>query len=181
MGDGNVVIIVDLGQIIHKAEELKARAPASRPDPPSDPEPDPGSGEPDQQTPEEKSSANGLKILAVEDTDTQRLVMKQTLTQAGYDVVEAEDGQQALEKAKNQSFDVLATDVKMPNMDGYELTRALRKMESNQNIPILMISALDEKVDKMRGFDAGADDYLEKPYSNDELIQKIEGMVRSVV
>jgi DNA-binding response OmpR family regulator len=76
---------------------------------------------------------------------------------------------------------MVASDVKMPRMDGYELAKNLREKSEYNEVPILLVSSLDEKIDKLRGFDAGADDYLEKPFSSDELLGKVEDLLKSVV
>jgi DNA-binding response OmpR family regulator len=82
-----------------------------------------------------------------------------------------------LELARDVDFDLVLTDVRMPGLDGYELTRELRSMDRYRQVPIMMVSTLDEKIDKERGFSAGADEYIEKPFGEDQLIERARDLL----
>ena len=97
------------------------------------------------------------------------------LTASG--VIEARDGLEALELAKQERFDAVSTDVIMPRMDGFTLTRKLREMHEYRRVPIVMVTSKDEKIDKIRGFDAGVDDYLVKPFGKAELLRVLARVV----
>ena len=119
---------------------------------------------------EARSSA---KILVVEDSDVIRETIRRTLERAGFEVVVARDGAEGLARARETSFDLVSTDVVMPNMDGYELTRRLRAMDAYRDVPIIMVTSKDERIDRIRGFDAGVDAYLNKPTDAAELLRII--------
>lgn len=113
-----------------------------------------------------------IKILYAEDDATLAFLTKDNLEQNGYEVCHCNNGQMALEAFRNQKFDTCIFDILMPKLDGFELATEIRK--SNQNIPILFLSAKTLKEDKLKGLRLGADDYLIKPFSIEELILKIE-------
>lgn len=174
MGDGQVVLIVDVGEILQNAESLQSRSSGS---------PSSNTSASDQvqnQADTASEAGSKTKVLIAEDSDTQRKVIEESLKSAGYETVTAEHGEEALEIAREESFDFVSSDIRMPFMNGYELTESLRELDQYSSVPILLISSLDEKIDKMRGFDVGADDYLEKPFSDEELTQKVRGLLRSV-
>jgi len=112
-------------------------------------------------------------ILLAEDSDTVREGMKRLLESAGYRVVEARDGREALEIAATRRFELVSTDVMMPHMDGYELTRRLRAMPEYKDIPIVMVTSKAEKIDRIRGFDVGVDEYIIKPLDKGELVRAV--------
>jgi two-component system chemotaxis sensor kinase CheA len=114
------------------------------------------------------------RLLLVDDDALIRLKLRRVFEDAGLDVHEAADGAEGLEAAKATVFQMVSTDVVMPRLDGYELTRRLRQMEAYRNVPILMISAKAEDVDKRAGFEAGVDYYLVKPVERSELLELIE-------
>ena len=122
---------------------------------------------------EEESGAQEepRSVLLVEDSDIVRRSIRRVMEEAGLRVTEARDGMEALELARRSSFDVVSTDVMMPRMDGYELTRALRQLDAYAAVPIIMITSKGEKIDKIRGFDAGVDDYLVKPFGKAALLE----------
>ena len=113
-----------------------------------------------------------IKILYAEDDATLAFLTKDNLEQNGYEVCHCSNGELALEAYRNQKFDSCIFDILMPILDGFELATEIRK--SNQNIPILFLSAKTLKEDKLKGLRLGADDYLIKPFSIEELILKIE-------
>jgi len=118
--------------------------------------------------------ASSKRILIVEDSDVIRETLRRTLSGAGYEVVVARDGAEGLEIAQSQRFDLVSTDVVMPSMDGYELTRRLRALEAYRDTPIVMVTSKAERIDRIRGFDAGVDAYLTKPTDATELLRVIE-------
>jgi two-component system chemotaxis sensor kinase CheA len=115
------------------------------------------------------TARSSARILVAEDSDMIREAIRRELTAAGFEVVAAADGEQALELAKTESFDAVSTDVMMPKMDGYELTRLLRKDPRFQDVPIVMVTSKDARIDTLRGLDAGANAYLTKPADPSEL------------
>lgn len=111
------------------------------------------------------------KILYAEDDETIAFLTKDNLENT-YDVVHCTDGESALNRFKNENFDVCVFDIMMPKMDGFELAEAIRKI--NTEVPILFLSAKTLKEDRIKGLKIGADDYLVKPFSIEELLLKIE-------
>jgi len=111
------------------------------------------------------------KILYAEDDETLAFLTKDNL-EMYYDVTHCADGEAALEAFKNNSFDICILDIMMPKMDGFELAEAIRK--KNGDVPIIFLSAKTLKEDKLKGLRLGADDYLVKPFSIEELMLKIE-------
>lgn len=118
------------------------------------------------------------RILVVEDSDVIRETIRRTLERAGFEVVVARDGAEGLARAREGTFDLVSTDVVMPNMDGYELTRRLRSMDAYRDVPIVMVTSKDERIDRIRGFDAGVDAYLNKPTDAAELLRIIRRHLR---
>lgn len=117
-----------------------------------------------------------LKILLAEDNADLRQLMKIHLNRAGYEVLEAGDGQEALDILADTQVHLLIVDVMMPNMDGCELTSALRS--ANIDTPVLMVTAKGGLDDKKIGFQAGADDYLVKPIDMDEMLLHVGALLR---
>lgn len=115
------------------------------------------------------------KILLVDDDQTIRTFIKKDLTEHHYEVLEAGDGVEALEVLAQQSIDLAIVDVMMPNMDGYELCEEVR---SFYDIPVLMVTAKSELQDKTKGFLAGTDDYVTKPFEPKELLFRIRALLR---
>ncbi|EKT4499621.1 response regulator transcription factor [Flavobacterium psychrophilum] len=113
-----------------------------------------------------------FKILYTEDDETLAFLTKDNLEQNNYNITHCNDGQIALDTFKNNSFDICILDIMMPKIDGFELATAIRKL--NTNIPILFLSAKTLKEDRIKGLKLGADDYLIKPFSIEELLLKIE-------
>jgi DNA-binding response OmpR family regulator len=91
--------------------------------------------------------------------------------------VQARDGQQALELARSEKPDLAVLDVMMPKLDGFELTRRLRAEEATSRMPIILLTARAQDTDVQTGFDAGADDYLRKPFSPQELRTRVQAIL----
>ena len=118
------------------------------------------------------------KILIVEDESAIREMLRMALEQDGYEVVEAGDSAQALELVPRDSFVLLLIDWMLPGMSGVELTRRLKNDEYTRHIPVIVLTARGEEEDKVRGLDAGADDYVTKPFSTRELLARIKAVIR---
>ena len=112
-------------------------------------------------------------ILAVDDSASMRSMLSFTLGQAGYDIVEAEDGVHGLEVANDRSFDLIITDVNMPRMNGIELVARLRQLDSYRHTPILMLTTESSAEKKAQGKAAGATGWIVKPFDPDQLISVI--------
>ena len=117
----------------------------------------------------------GAKVLVVDDFSTMRRIVKNILKQLGYDnVEEAEDGNQAFNKLKNGSFDFVVTDWNMPNCDGLELCKMIRANESTKGIPVLFVTAEAQKENVVTAVQAGASNYIVKPFTADVLKEKMQ-------
>jgi two-component system chemotaxis sensor kinase CheA len=119
------------------------------------------------------------RVLVAEDSPPARQLLCDLFRKLGFAVVEAADGEQALFELERHHFDLISTDARMPHMDGYELTRRLRHEPRTKNTPVLMISARGERVDKVRGFDAGVDAYLVKPTDAAELAEAVSRLLKT--
>ena len=117
------------------------------------------------------------RLLIVEDESTLLETLKYSLERQGYDVVTASDGVQALSTAREEKPDLVILDVMLPGLDGFEVCRILRQ---EMSLPILMLTAKDEEVDKIVGLEVGADDYLTKPFSMRELLARVRAHLRRV-
>jgi len=118
------------------------------------------------------------KVLLVDDDPQVRRALRTTLTSAGYVVVEARTGEEALEEIQAEgAVDMVLLDLKMPGIGGFEACRRIRKIF---DVPILVISVLRSQEDKVQAFDAGADDYLVKPFGIQELLSRIHALRRRV-
>ena len=115
-------------------------------------------------------------ILVVEDNANTRKLMEAVLTQHGYQPILARDGVEALEVLDRKHVDLIVLDIMMPRMDGYEFTRTLR--ESGCELPILMVTAKEKPADKHKGFLIGTDDYMVKPVDLNELILRVNALLR---
>lgn len=117
-----------------------------------------------------------FRILVTDDDKNTRLFLRAVLEGAGYTVSEASNGEEALALMDKTHVDLVVLDVMMPKMDGYELTKTLR--ESNNNLPILMVSAKQLPADKHKGFMVGTDDYITKPIDDEEMLLRIKALLR---
>lgn len=116
-----------------------------------------------------------MKVLVVDDDPNILELVNIHLSQAGYEVIKASNGAQALEKLEGQIPDLAVVDVMMPGMDGFELTKRLR---AEADIPVLLLTAKDALEDKEKGFLAGSDDYVVKPFEPRELLFRINAILR---
>jgi two-component system OmpR family response regulator len=115
------------------------------------------------------------KILVVEDEETLLEALRYNLEKEGYTVVIAVDGIQALASARSELPDLIILDIMLPQLDGFEVCRILRK---NMSVPILMLTAKEEEIDRVLGLELGADDYMVKPFSMHELKARIKAILR---
>jgi DNA-binding response OmpR family regulator len=113
-----------------------------------------------------------INILYVEDDEALSFITKEELEQVGYHVHHCEDGQQAIEAFQKDHFDLAILDIMLPKLDGFSIAEEIRS--KNDEMPILFLSAKSLEEDRLRGFEIGADDYLTKPFSMDELLFKIK-------
>ncbi len=120
-------------------------------------------------------AADGPRVLIVDDERPIRRFLRASLTAHGFDIFEAADGQEALREVAEQHPDLLILDLGLPDMDGIELTRSLREWTQ---VPIIILSVREGEGDKISALDAGADDYLTKPFSVGELMARIRVALR---
>jgi len=118
------------------------------------------------------------QILVVDDEEDVSRVLEKRLTVAGYVVVRARDGLEALDAVFKERPDLIITDVTMPTMNGFELTKRLRARLETASIPIIMLTARQDKGSELTGIDAGADDYITKPFDHDKLLSRIKMLLR---
>ena len=116
-------------------------------------------------------------ILAADDDEDILELVTFRLERSGYTVLQARDGEEAFQLAMEKKPDLAVLDVMMPKMDGFELTRRLRAEESTSRIPIILLTARAQDADLQQGFDAGADDYIRKPFSPQELRARVQSIL----
>ena len=116
------------------------------------------------------------KILVVEDEDAILMLLEDDLGVEGYEVETAQDGERAVAMARDGGFDLVILDIMLPKKDGFEVCRELRGL--GVEVPILMLTAKSQEIDKVLGLELGADDYLTKPFSPKELIARIRAILR---
>lgn len=119
------------------------------------------------------------KVLVVDDEQDVLELLTYNLKQAGYEVLSAEDGKEALWKVRVYSPDIIVLDIMLPIIDGLEVCKTLKKDPQNSKIPIIMLTARANESDRIKGFESGADDYLVKPFSVRELILRIKRLLES--
>ncbi len=117
------------------------------------------------------------KILVVDDEQRIREIIKEYAEFNGFEVVQAADGMEAVEKAKAEDFDLIVMDIMMPKLDGYSACKEIKKIK---DIPVIMLSARGEEYDKLFGFEIGVDDYIVKPFSPKELMARINAVISRV-
>jgi DNA-binding response OmpR family regulator len=120
-------------------------------------------------------SAATPRILLVDDEVSVQKLLTYPLRKEGYDVVPALDGREALERLRDNNFDLVVLDVMLPRMDGFDVCRAIR---SRSTVPIIMLTAKTEETDKVLGLELGADDYITKPFSVREFRSRVKAVLR---
>ena len=116
-----------------------------------------------------------MKLLIVDDEKLIRNVIKEYASLEGFEIDEAYDGLNAIDKVKNNDYDLIIMDIMMPKCDGYKAVEEIKKMK---NIPFIMLSARNEEYDKLYGFNLGIDDYMTKPFSPKELMARIKAVTK---
>lgn len=126
-------------------------------------------------------SGAGIKlattVLVVDDTISQMELISYYLRQSGYVVINAATGKEALDKAISRQPDVVITDIVMPGMSGFELCRSLKKHPTTAEIPIILCSSKNQELDRLWGVKQGADAYITKPFTREQLLRAVKSMV----
>ena len=112
----------------------------------------------------------GKKVLIVDDEEIIRKFLRINLLKLGYEVKEAMDGVQALEQLGKDTYDLLISDVLMPNKNGWELLKAIRSNPKTKDMPVIMLTAKNEDADMFQGYELGANYYMTKPFTKDQLL-----------
>jgi DNA-binding response OmpR family regulator len=124
--------------------------------------------------------ANGRQrplVLVADDEEDILALVSFRLEEAGYEVAQAEDGDAALRLARELKPDLAVIDVMMPRKDGYEVTEDMRAGDDTKDVPVILLTARVQESDVKRGFEAGADDYIKKPFSPDELRSRVQAVL----
>jgi two-component system chemotaxis sensor kinase CheA len=160
-GDGGVTLIVDVAALMQMAKDVKSTALAEQ-----------TSGG----TSKEKTKASDYSVMIVDDSKTDRLIMRKALEPLGVTLVEAADGLEALNilKQEEQSFDAMLIDIEMPRMDGYSLATEIKKYNRYKSLPLIAVTSRTSRTDRMRGVESGMVEYITKPYSSDYLSSVVQ-------
>ena len=119
------------------------------------------------------------RILCVDDEPNVLKFLEAVFVPNGYEVVKAEDGEEALEKIRSERIDLVLSDASMPKMDGFELCRRIKEDERSKDIPIVMITGLTAKADRVKGIEAGAEDFISKPIDAAEVIARVKMLLKA--
>jgi two-component system chemotaxis sensor kinase CheA len=162
-GDGGVTLIVDVVALMQMAKGVKSSISAD-------------SESAALQLTHEKTKASDYKIMIVDDSKTDRTIMRKALEPLGVTLVEASDGQEALNTLKSgeHNFDAMLIDIEMPRMDGYSLATEIKKYNKYKNLPLIAVTSRTGKSDRMRGVESGMVEYITKPYSADYLSSVVQ-------
>ncbi len=117
-------------------------------------------------------------ILVVEDEAALVALLRYNLEKAGFEAVDARDGEEALTVLAERTVDLVLLDWMLPSVSGIEVCRRMRRRPETRNVPVIMLTARGEEADRIRGLNTGADDYITKPFSHDELIARIRAILR---
>jgi twitching motility two-component system response regulator PilH len=117
------------------------------------------------------------RILIVDDSPSQLMGMKRIVEKLGHEALTAEDGAAGVEAAKAQKPDLILMDVVMPNLNGFQATRAISKEPTTAHIPIVLVTTKDQETDKVWGMRQGAKAYITKPFNENQLIEVIQGLL----
>ncbi|MCD6432917.1 MAG: response regulator [Sulfurimonas sp.] len=160
-GDGGVTLIVDVVALMEIAKGVKATV---------------TSESSASQLTHEKTKASDYTIMIVDDSKTDRMIMRKALEPLGVTLVEAADGQEALNilKQGDYNFDAMLVDIEMPRMDGYSLATEIKKYNRYKNLPLIAVTSRTGKSDRMRGVESGMVEYITKPYSADYLSSVVQ-------
>ena len=160
-GDGGVTLIVDVVALMQMAKGVKATVATQAQT---------------AQISHEKLKASDYKVMIVDDSKTDRMIMRKALESTGITLVEAHDGQEALNvlKSGEHHFDAMLIDIEMPRMDGYSLATEIKKYNKYKNLPLIAVTSRTGKSDRMRGVESGMVEYITKPYSADYLSSVVQ-------
>ncbi|MEI7481910.1 MAG: response regulator transcription factor [Elusimicrobiota bacterium] len=122
-----------------------------------------------------------MKILIAEDNDVFRDLLAEVLIEAGYEVAAEMNGLLAWERLQAEGADMAVLDVNMPEMDGFELLKHIRRDGRFKKMPVLMLTVMTQAKDQVRGYETGADDYLPKPFNNDILLARMKVLERRIL
>ena len=159
-GDGRVTLIVDVAAMMQMAKSVKSTI-----------------GESDSSSVSgEKESPADYTVMIVDDSKTDRMIMRKSLEESGMTLVDAADGQEALSilKSGEHFFDAMLIDIEMPRMDGYTLAGEIKKYNKYKNLPLIAVTSRTGKADRMRGVESGMVEYITKPYSPDYLLSVVK-------
>ena len=161
-GDGGVTLIVDVVALMQMARDVKATAMVE--------------SSSSEAVTNEKTKASDYTIMIVDDSKTDRTIMRKALEPLGVTLVEAADGQEALSVLKQgeHNFDCMLVDIEMPRMDGYTLATEIKKYNKYKNLPLIAVTSRTGKSDRMRGVESGMVEYITKPYSADYLSSVVQ-------
>jgi CheY-like chemotaxis protein len=120
----------------------------------------------------------GKKVLVADDEEVVRKFLSIHLVKWGYDVIEAVDGEEALEQLDKEDFDLLICDIMMPNKDGWEVLKGMKSNPKTKDIPVIVLTAKNEDSDMFKGYDLGANYYLTKPFTKAQLLYGIQLMFK---
>ena len=118
------------------------------------------------------------RVLVVDDILPNVKLLEAKLASEYYDVLTATSGEEALEKVERDGPDIILLDVMMPGMDGFEVCKTIKSNPTYAHIPVVMVTALTDAADRVRGLEAGADDFLSKPVNKIELVKRVENMLK---
>ncbi len=161
-GDGGVTLIVDVVALMQMAKGVKSTAMTDN--------------SAQEQLSNEKTKASDYTVMIVDDSKTDRMIMRKALEPLGINLVEAGDGQEALNVLKQgeHNFDAMLIDIEMPRMDGYTLANEIKKYNRYKNLPLIAVTSRTGKSDRMRGVESGMVEYITKPYSGDYLSSVVQ-------
>ena len=161
-------------------QELSCKdAPAPVEEPPCIPVSDyePVATDDDDHATDTESADERITILAVDDSPTIRKIVSMGLESAGYKVITAADGMEAIKRITVANPSLVLTDINMPTVDGYQLCKLIKSHEKTRSIPVIMLSGKDGMFDKMKGKFVGCNDYITKPFQSAELLEKVTSYV----
>jgi two-component system alkaline phosphatase synthesis response regulator PhoP len=118
------------------------------------------------------------KVLVVDDEEYIQHILNFSFGAEGFEVVTAADGEAAVTMARSEKPDIIVLDIMMPKMDGYEACKQIKADPETQNIPVILLTAKGREIDRKLGAQAGADDYVVKPFSPGRLIERVEGLIK---